>query len=59
MRIMHSETFTTITIEATAEEIRSSQSLKETFQRVLGNIFGGVTQAEEEPEEEEPAEEDE
>lgn len=50
MRISYSESLTVV--EATAEEIRSSQSLKDTFQRVLNNMFGNISPAEEDLEEE-------
>ncbi len=55
MRIYHSESFTTI--EATAEEIRSSRSLSETITSALNNLFNKVT-PDEDPEEEDDTEEE-
>ena len=57
MRITYSESFTTI--EATAEEIRSSRSLSETITSALNNLFSKVVPDDDPEEEEEPAEEDE
>ena len=57
MRITYSETFTTI--EATAEEIRSSRSLSETITSALNNLFCKAVHDEDPAEETETAEEDE
>ena len=57
MRITYSETFTTI--EATAEEIRSSRSLSETITSALNNLFRKAVPVEDPAKEAETAEEDE
>ena len=57
MRITYSESFTTI--EATAEEIRSSRSLSEAFSSALNNLFSKVIFDEDPAEEAETAEEEE
>lgn len=57
MRITYSESFTTV--EATAEELRSSRSLSETITSALNNLFCKAVPVEDPEEEAETAEEDE
>ena len=57
MKIYHRESFTTI--EATAEDIRSSRSLSDAMMSALNNLFNKVAPDEDPEEEEEPEEEDE
>lgn len=57
MRITYSESFTTV--EATAEELRSSRSLSETITSALNNLFCKAVPVEDPAEEAETAEEDE